>query len=439
MKKIFRIIFYLTVFNLFIVACKNKNVTIQTATIKDSLLVNTKHLDHLYTPVHFLNGENAAGIYIYAEAPDYHLVGDSDEGFACVDDVARAALVYLRSKNFLTDTAAQNKTANLLRFILQMQSRNGYFYNFLFPDSSINTTGKTSVDTPNWWSWRALQTLTEATAIVKKTDEQLASRLDMAIAKLVKNIKSDLVNLPLSTKVVNGLTVPQWLPAGSATDQASILILGLINYCSQNEDAALKTYIRKLADGIILMQQGDSANLPFSAFMSWENVWHAYGSDQSFALLKAGRFLNDPAYIKKALEEVNNFYPWLLTSGMKSSFTVKKIGGKLVPVDEKEFAQIAYGIRPMIFAATEAFAITGDQKYADMAAQFGAWFFGKNNAGAVMYDKETGRCFDGIIAPGKLNKNAGAESTIEALLSLQLIEKYPVVLGALNKYKDTKK
>jgi hypothetical protein len=365
-KKSFSTIIYLAAFIL-VVGCKNKGTTKQTVVIEDHLLTNTRHLDHLYTPVRFLNGEDGAGIYIYAEAPDYHLVADSDEGFTCVDDVARAAQVYLRTEKFLTDTATQRKTHSLIRFILGMQSENGYFYNFLFPDSSINKTGKTSSDTPNWWSWRALQTLTEAAPLLKKTDVQLAGRMDVAISKLVKKIKSDLIDLPLITKQVSGFTVPQWLPAGSATDQASILILSLINYCSLNEDAALKTYIRKLADGLIMMQQGDSANFPFSAFMSWENVWHAYGSDQSFALLKAGTFLNDSNYTKQALREVNNFYPWLLSNGMKSSFSLTKKDGSFLPADEKEFEQIAYGIRPMIFAATEAFNITGEQKYADIA------------------------------------------------------------------------
>src|SRR4051812_32009949 len=66
-------------------------------TPKDSSLVNLQHLEHLYTPVSFASGTPAAGVYIYSDAPDYHLVPASGEGFTCVDDVARAALVYLRS------------------------------------------------------------------------------------------------------------------------------------------------------------------------------------------------------------------------------------------------------------------------------------------------------------------------------------------------------
>jgi hypothetical protein len=424
---------------LFLAACQNKDDK-YVRSIPDSSLVNTKHLDHLYTPVIFADSVKAAGIYIYSEAPDYHLVADSDEGFTCVDDVSRASLVYLRSKIFLTDTAIQNKAFNLIRFILEMQSENGYFYNFLFPGDSINKKGKTSIDSANWWSWRALQTLTEASPLIKKTSNQLAEKIDTAIKKLVINIKNELINLPLKTKIVNGITVPQWLPGASAADQASILILGLINYCSVNNDAELKNLIRKLADGIVVMQQGDETKFPYSCFLSWQNVWHAYGCDQAYALMKAGELLNDSNYIKKALAEVDNFFPWLLKNGMRSSFSIIKKGidpdsYRDVPADEMEFAQIAYGLRPMIFAAAEAYALTGKEKFADMAGHLAAWFFGANSVNENMYDKNTGRCFDGIVSKDKINKNSGAESTIECLLALQKIENYPAIVSALNKYK----
>ncbi len=78
----------------------------------DSSLVNTSHLDYLTVPITFANGTKASGIYIYAESPDYRFVTDTDEGFTCVDDVARAAQVYLRGKNFSSDTATHSKALN---------------------------------------------------------------------------------------------------------------------------------------------------------------------------------------------------------------------------------------------------------------------------------------------------------------------------------------
>jgi hypothetical protein len=174
---------YLLTIICIIMACGKPAVN-QTPSIEAGL-VNTTHLNLLYTPVTFSTGTNAAGIYIYCEAPDYHLVEAAGEGFACVDDVARAAQVYLRSSNFSADTAMQTKAFNLLRFMLEMQSDNGYFYNFVFTSGLINKAGITSINNPNWWSWRALQTLTEAAPLIKNMDVQLFSDIDAAINKLV--------------------------------------------------------------------------------------------------------------------------------------------------------------------------------------------------------------------------------------------------------------
>ncbi len=417
------------------VTCKKQTAGNMQAPPEDSGLVNISHLDYLYTPVTFSTGIKAAGIYIYAEAPDYHLVGDADEGFTCVDDVARAAQVYLRSDKFTSDTSVQAKAFNLIKFILEMQSDNGYFYNFLFPDNQINKYGTTSINNANWWSWRALYTLTEAAPLVKIKNPELAGKMGAAVDKLVTKIKTDLVDIPKTTKVVNGVTVPEWLPAGSGTDQAAIFILGLIPYCNATNDAILTAYVKKLADGIALMQQGDATSFPYSVFLSWENTWHAYGSDQAYAMLKAGAFLNDAQYTAKGLAEVDNFYPWLLQNGMKSSFVVAKNGNQVQPVSEKSFEQIAYGIRPMVSAAVEAYRLTNQEKYADIAGHLAAWFLGANAANNIMYSVTTGRCFDGIQSASNINLNSGAESTIEALLAMEIVENFPAVKAALNKYK----
>jgi hypothetical protein len=403
--------------------------------LEEKTLINSTHLNHLYFPVIFkTTGVKAAGIYIYAEAPDYHLTGDSDEGFTCVDDVSRALLFYVRSSAFFSDTAVQNKSLKLLRFLLEMQSPEGYFYNFLFPDGSINKDHVNSTATPNWWSWRALHALTEASPLLKKIDAQVYEEVNTAINKLVTKIKTDLVHLPKATKIVSGILVPQWLPGGSGTDQAALLIISLIPYAKTSNDTSIIKFIRKLSDGIVMMQHGDQKNLPYSCFLSWENTWHAWGNDQSFALLQAGAFLNDTTYTNKALAEINNFYPWLLQKGMRTSFEVIRDVGRIRLVNEKRFDQIAYGIRPMVFASIEAYRQTGEEKYAGIAAKLAAWFFGANAPGITMYDSATGRCYDGIISQNNINRNSGAESTIEALLTIQVIEQYPAIKAALKKY-----
>ncbi len=399
--------------------------------------INTAHLERLTIPVMLRGEDSAAGIYIYSEAPDYKLVDDSDEGFTCVDDVSRAALFYLRQKAFTADTALQRKASALLRFVLGMQAPNGYFYNFVLPGNVINKTHQTSRAEPNWWSWRALHTLTEAVPLLQKTDAALVKRMEAAISRLLIPVSKDLAALPATTRKVQGITIPQWLPAGSGTDQAALLLIGLINHCTAHPSDSLKAYIRKLADGIVLMQQGDRNKFPYACILSWENTWHAYGSDGAYALFKAGSFLNDSTYTNTALKEVSHFYPWLLAQGQKASFAVVQKGDSLQMANVQQYAQIAYGIRPMIFAALEAHRLTGKVEFSTLAAQLAAWFYGENETNTAMYDEASGRCFDGIVSAGSINRNSGAESTIEALLALQMLEADPQALTALNEWRRT--
>ena len=435
MNKIFQFAICLLAIICMAVTCKKSSTPAPVPPATDTSLVNLSHLNYLYTPLTFSNGAKAAGIYIYAEAPDYHLVGDADEGFTCVDDVARATQVYLRNAKFSTDTTIQNHAYNLLRFIIEMQSDNGYFYNFLFPDISINKTGSTRINQAQWWSWRALYTLAEAAPVIKTKNPLLADKIDAALTKFIAKIKTDQVPIPQNTKIAAGITVPQWLPAGSGTDQASIIILGLVLYASTHNDAVLTAYIKKLADGIAMMQQGDATHFPYGAILSWENTWHAYAADQAYALMVAGTFLNDVSYTTKGMVMTDYFIPFLLSNGMKSSFVVENNGSGIKLASEKSFEQIAYGIRPLVSAAAAAYRITNQDKYADMAGHLAAWFFGANDAGKQMYSPVTGRGFDGIQSGASINVNSGAESTIEALLSMEVVEQYPAIKTALNKYK----
>jgi hypothetical protein len=316
-----------------------------------------------------------------------------------------------------------------------MQSSTGYFYNFLLTGNQINTSGSTSANTPNWWSWRALQTLTEAGPIVKTYNTDLSNKIDNAVNKLIDVIKQNQVNKAQTTTSSNGITIPQWLPAESGADQAAILILALIPYSQSTGDDVIKSYIKKLADGIAMMQQGSASQTPYGCFLSSGNSWHAYGCDQSYALLKAGLYLKDTSYTNKALVEVKSFYTWLLNSGMKSSFDVTNQGGTVSLVNQTSYPQIAYDLRPMIFASVEAYTQTADAQYADIAGRLAAWFLGNNAASVNMYSSATGITYDGISAYNTVNKNSGAESTIEAILALQRVEANASVLNAMNKYK----
>ena len=179
------------------------------------------------------------------------------------------------------------------------------------------------------------------------------------------------------------------------------------------------------------MQVVDSKNEFNGAFLSWMNEWHAWGNSQSYALLKSYELLKDEKILSAALYELDNFYEYLISSGHLNSFTIKKENENFSVIDKKKFSQIAYNIRPMVYALMEAYKITGDEKYAVKAGKAAQWFLGSNYASAIMYNADTGIIFDGINSETDVNKNSGAESTIEALLSLLEISQNETALKYL--------
>jgi hypothetical protein len=142
------------------------------------------------------NGTDAGTIVIYSNFPNYNWVADEDEGLTCVDDVARAALFYLNEPDLPSNVAKQQKLDKLVEFVLQMQADNGYFYNFLFGNLTINKTFKTSVAEPNWWSWRAFWCLNDCYSYYKSKDPAMAARIDAATQKLWILVQKDVLSKP---------------------------------------------------------------------------------------------------------------------------------------------------------------------------------------------------------------------------------------------------
>ncbi len=379
--------------------------------------INLEHLKHLYTAVTLENGKGVGVINIYSEFPDYKFEIEPNEGFTCVDDVARAMMIDAIRLN--DNEELQGQYDFMAEFVMYMQAENGYFHNFIWHDLSINKTYRTSLAEPNWWSWRAFWALSN----YKGEDQQLTEKAEQACERLAENIFEEYLDKPKSFDTINGIVVPNWLPQGIAGDQAAILILGLEAYHQQvKKDERALQVIERMADGLIETQKGDADTFPFGAYLSWQNMWHAYGNSQAYAMLKAGQLLDRKDYIESALLEINHFYPYLMKKNFPAYFSIKKADGRFEIIDQKQFPQIAYGFRPMIWACIEAFIVTDEEKYLRRAEEITEWFSGKNIANQQMYDPATGRCFDGIISETEVNRNSGAESTIEALLSLQAFD-----------------
>ncbi len=383
-------------------------------------IINTSHLEHLFQEIDINDDIRLGTVWIYSNAPDYPLVNDEDEGFSCVDDVSRSLVFYCRQYKINPAQENLDKIESLTRFIMYMKADNGYYHNFLFPDNGINAVHLNSRPTPNFWSWRAFWALTE----VNLLDSPELSSLRVQTKPYLEHLLDNLEQIFLSesdTIEIEGIRIPSVIEAYGA-DQVAVIMIGLTNYYQINNSPVIKDLMLKLGHYLLAAQYGDENSSPYYAFLSWKNIWHAWGNMQAYALLYAGRIIENVQFIDAGVNEVKYFYPYCIEQNFISEFRLVRNNDSLLLHDLHPFPQISYGMRPMIFASLEAHLITGDEEYAILAGKLAMWYFGNNPAKQVMYDQLSGRAYDGINSASKTNYNSGAESTIEALLSIQAME-----------------
>lgn len=381
--------------------------------------INLAHLQHLTELVKW-NGEPVALVHIYSEAPNYGWVDASGEGIACVDDVARAALVYLLYYQRTGDAEALELARAALNFVLFMQAEDGEYYNFVLDrDGTINREGPTSFKSWSWWAARAQWALASAIPVFRTLDPDYAARLEAAYLRGEAAL-ADAIGPIGAYNQLHGISVPAWL-IGNGSDLSALAVIGLATYYETNPNPRTRHLMTNLANGIANYRLGDSRRYPFGAFPSTTTstaLWHAWGSHQVHALALAGRLLGRQDWIQNAQAAADGFSVRLLATDFLN---------EMAPLPMRR-GQIAYGVEVMTAGFWELFQVTGDEAYLRYAGLSNAWFFGNNMAGVAMYDLETGRTFDGIDGPTpfRVNRNAGAESTIEALLALLMVEDHPL-------------
>jgi len=384
--------------------------------------VNLDHLNFLVEDVE-IAGQPMGIIHIYSEYPKYDWVDASGEGIACVDDAARAAIVYLNDYELTGDKKSLDKAKRLLNFVLYMQAEDGEFYNFIYDrQGTINKTGNTSYKSAGWWAVRGAWALGVGYRVLKEKDKGYAKTLELAFQRIRDVWAVDVTQKYGKYSQVHGINVPAWLIMDAA-DISSVAVLALLEYdqAVEGSDTTTRDLIEKLSEGLSIYQSGDHRNYPFALHPDSSATpfsWHAWGSVQSFALAKAGKQLNHPEWVASAKREADSYFARLLAGTMVNEWGVLPF----------EYAQIAYGINSITQGLLVLKQATGDDTYSKMAGLIASWFYGNNPANFAMYDPTTGRGYDGLQGPSsfRVNKNSGSESTIEAIMALQAIALDPV-------------
>jgi hypothetical protein len=352
------------------------------------------------------------------------------QGAFNADDVARAAVVYLRHWQATGSASSRLAAAELLRGLTYLQTASGpnagNVVLWMQPDGTLHPSADPveqpdpSDSGPSYWLARTTWALGEGYAAFRRQDPAfarfLAERMNLAVAALDRQVL-DRYGQYLQ---IDGQRAPAWLVVDGA-DASAEAVLGLSAYVAAGGSGPARTALTRLGDGIALLADGDAGHWPYGAVRPWalsRSDWHAWGSQMPAALAAAGGTLHRPDLVRAAVTDSGTFDPWLITSGGPDN-------GRLpTPVDR---SQIAYGVDSRIESLLATSAVTGAQGLRRLAGIIAAWFFGANPAGVPAYDPTTGRTVDGISPDGAVNQNAGAESTIHGLLAMLALDAAPDV------------
>lgn len=368
--------------------------------------------------------EQLAIWHIYSRDPDYQPILADGEGCSCVDDVARIVVFYLRQFRGDPDPAYLEKARAGIEFILHLQHPDGEFYNFVYPDGSINTTGPTSHKTLGWWAARAVWALGTAVAVFQTHDAALAARVRERLGHTLDRLLEHLEQHGGNYERVHGAVLPGWYP-DHAADAAATAVLGLCELFETTGDACAERIMRGYCPGLVDLQKGTPEDFPFHGHLGFArlpNQWHAWGNRQVMALARAGGLLHEPGWVASAERAANALYTRLAASWGPAF--------GLLPAP-RIFEQIAYSAEVLTGGYLALYRATGKEIYARLAGITAAWFFGNNPAGAEVYDPHSGRCLDGVDATG-VNTHAGAESTVCALLALADLSDVPLAQAYLD-------
>lgn len=349
-------------------------------------------------------------------------VGDDDEGFSCVDDVARIALVYLRDFEKTGNPQHARKAKEALKFCLNLEDGNGLFYNFVEKDGAVNSDGHTSFLGLTWWTARAFRALAEGERVLQQSDPELARRMSASLDRTTERLQA-YRNDP---KVYEGLLpeygrrgiTPGTLPSDSASITA-LFALGLAQRVKSGHGGPgaaklLEEYAQSIAKGRVQADHPFLGNLHLNSLNDTQTV-HLYGNRQVEALCEAAQVLGKPELLSTAKEEGDHALPRLLAA-WTMPFAVSP--------SPEPFPQIAYSAECAVSNLQALYKATGEEKYSELAGLAGTWFMGANVAGKPVYDAATGRSFDGVDPQG-VSINSGAESNVESLLALQTLEGSP--------------
>lgn len=344
------------------------------------------------------------------------------QGAYNADDIARAAIVFLRDWKATGDTQSRDEARDVLRSLAFLQTTSGSNAGRVVlwqqEDGTLNPSAipielpDPSDSAESYWLARTVWAFGEGYAAFRREDRAFAAFLLERLHLCLDALSRESLSRAGQWVRSDGRRLPAWLIAGGA-DATAEAMLGLAA-ATEAGDARSRQAMQTYGEGVAAMASDPAKGWPFGAVLPWTGslgFWHAWGAAAPEALARAGAVLRRREWKAAAVADAGTFTPQVLASGGPHNAWAP------LPAE----AQIAYGAHGRVAGAVQAAAVGGEglRVLAGLAA---GWFFGANTAGIPVYDPATGVTFDGVETDGRVNRNSGAESTIHGLLTMLLLD-----------------
>jgi len=399
------------------------------------------NLDHFQ----FMNEEVTIGqtpmliTHLYSEPIDrsdlskgYAWVGDPQEGFAAVDDVARAVTAYAEHYRLYQDNASYDKMKLGLAFLMWMQHEDGDYDNFVVRDEDGTIHKKSSYSSNksfSWWAVRAYEAMAVAYPLLRPSEDgALLSQLDERLALNLQRLIQKTMPRYGQNSSIDGMQVADWM-LGKDSWQTAAVIIALFEHNKIADDttkAVIADTVTKLGEALAKTQLGNFESFPYGGFMhiydglSTSVNWDEWGSVAIKAMAYAGQLSGNPAWIANAELAADSFLGDLMISGRAETIRPNK----------KSYPLINYGTSSLVDNYLALYEVTGKENYAKLAGIAASWWTGNNIRHTAMFNQEKGYAYDGMTAD-EVNINSGGESLDEAIRTLARVLANPVASSYL--------
>ena len=227
-------------------------------------------------------------VHIYSEAPAYRWVDASGEGITALDDIARAALVYLELGRRRREGPALERARLLLETVMYLQTQDGEYHNFLRDRDRDDQQGRTDqlrglglVGGPRPASaCPRIRRLPNARPGVRGAAPRCLR--DSARERSSERWERS----PRWRSSLHGVRQPSW-PAQGRHRLSSLALLGLTEWYEASRTTATRRLAFRLGQAVAESRAGDGLTYPFGLRPSTTSstaFWHAWGGHTVEAL-----------------------------------------------------------------------------------------------------------------------------------------------------------